>query len=174
MAARTGPLSGEERRLLLTVARCAVIAQALARVSHLCHQIVSTQALGEPARQVPEAWADNLADSRVVFLSSNPSISEPAPGGSRDSSELYPELYPVAGSPLATQRCLRRPADAILGFHRSAARELTGDRADPAVKCLMTEVVHCKSKGETAVASGAPGCSRRYLDNILAISPARS
>jgi len=36
----------------------------------------------------------------------------------------------------------------------------------------MTEVVHCKSKGETGVAMAAETCARRYLDDILALTVA--
>jgi hypothetical protein len=73
-------LSDAERAVLLRVARCPLIAEALTDVTHRCHQVVATQAGPEPDRQVPEAWAGNMREARVVFLSSNPSISLAGPG----------------------------------------------------------------------------------------------
>jgi len=37
----------------------------------------------------------------------------------------------------------------------------------------MTEIVHCKSKGEVGVTSAAALCAQRYLERVLALSDAR-
>ena len=52
------------------------------------------------------------------------------------------------------------------------AEELLGDGADPSRNYVMTEVVHCKSKGETGVAAATATCARRYLKNILSLTAA--
>ena len=82
-------VAADERALLLRIARCPLIAAA-----HLgwrpCSQIVSAQKVADADRQVPEAWAGNLQDARVLFLSSNPSISEPGPGQPADAVEPFP------------------------------------------------------------------------------------
>ncbi len=82
-------VTGEERALLLRIARCPMIAEAL-RGAHLCSEIVAAQQVAEADRQVPEGWAGNLRDARVVFVSSNPSISHPGPGQSADQVEPFP------------------------------------------------------------------------------------
>ena len=52
------------------------------------------------------------------------------------------------------------------------AVELLGDEAEPSRNYVMTEVVHCKSTGETGVASAAATCAGRYLDDILSLTAA--
>lgn len=67
-------VTSEERALLLKIARCPLIAEALQNWRP-CTEIVSAQKVASADRQVPEGWAGNLRDGRVLFLSSNPSIS---------------------------------------------------------------------------------------------------
>jgi uracil-DNA glycosylase len=55
---------------------------------------------------------------------------------------------------------------------RRRAIELLGPSADPSRNYVMTEVVHCKSSGETGVAAAAQTCAERYLDKILSLSAA--
>ena len=82
-------LSAEERALIIKVARCELILRAGREEGHPCHVVVASQGgTDDNDRQVPEAWAGNLHGSRVVFLSSNPSISEPVPGQPLDSAGL--------------------------------------------------------------------------------------
>lgn len=76
--------------MLLRVARCPLIQVAQREPGHDCYRVVSTQSGPNAERQVPEAWAGNLRDARLVFVSSNPSISLPAPGGPADAVEPYP------------------------------------------------------------------------------------
>jgi hypothetical protein len=84
-------LTAEERALIITVARCELIWQADQEDAHPCHAVVGSQdGADEYDRQVPEAWAGNLHGSRLVFLSSNPSISETGSGRPLDTAEDYP------------------------------------------------------------------------------------
>lgn len=62
------PLSGDERGLLLRIARCPPIAEAIADASHGCRRVVAAQRCPEPERQVPEGWAGNLREARVMFV----------------------------------------------------------------------------------------------------------
>jgi hypothetical protein len=64
-----------------------------------------------------------------------------------------------------------RPTHFWVSVH-SRAVELLGPGADPSRNYVMTEVVHCKSSGETGVASAAPTCASRYLDKILSLTAA--
>jgi uracil-DNA glycosylase len=56
---------------------------------------------------------------------------------------------------------------------RRRAEELLGYAADPDRDYVMTEIVHCKSKGEVGVRSAAALCAERYLNRIVALSDAR-
>lgn len=84
-------LSAKERELILRVARCKMIGRTHRENDHPCHAVVGSQGVTDGLdRQVPEAWAGNLGESRVVFLSSNPSISEADAGMPVDTAEAYP------------------------------------------------------------------------------------
>ena len=84
-------LTGQERALLVRVARCPLIREALGDNRHPCRDVVAMQGDTERDRQVPEAWAGNLRKSRVVFVSSNPSI-----GTASQDQAPSAEAYPVA------------------------------------------------------------------------------
>jgi len=188
-------LTDQERALLIRVARCPLIHQALGDSGHPCREVVTVQDDAERDRQVPEAWAGNLRESRVVFVSSNPSIST----ASRGQPPSAAEAYPVASWPddkimeflgrrfdqsvrprpfVRNFRHLQRdgnyapkPTQFWVSIQRRA-EELLGDGADPSRNYMMTEVVHCKSKGETGVAVAAETCARQYLDAILSLTTA--
>jgi hypothetical protein len=192
----SGPeeLSAKERNLIVKIARCAIIKEALGDSYHPCHAVVASQQVPEGDRQVPEAWAGNLRGARVVFLSSNPSISEPIPGMPLDSAEAYPrsalsdtEIIQFQGHRF--DQTLPRPfvkdghylqqnghyAKRGTRFWSSIqhrAVELLGPAADPSVNYVMTEVVHCKSRREAGVSRAAKNCAGRYLDQILSLTSA--
>jgi hypothetical protein len=195
MARTAQVLNAEERALLLKIARCPLIAEAL-RGGRPCSQIVGAQRVAADAdRQVPEAWAGNLGDARVLFLSSNPSISEPGPSQPADAVEPFPtasstdhNIVEFIGrrfdqSVLPTP-WVRDGRSLLRNGHysptptrfwvsiRARAQELLGETADPACDYVMTEVVHCKSRQEIGVAAAASTCATLYLTEILRLSAA--
>lgn len=178
----------------LGVARCPEVDAARAQDSHPCRPIVALQRSAPDEFQVPEAWAGNIQDGRIVFLSSNPSISE---AGDHQSGEVA-EMYPTADwadediadfiehrfdshQGWATKEGKFRRMDGSLSPKpvafwnnvRRRAGELLEKEASPAVDYAMTEVVHCKSKGEAGVAKAAATCVDRHLDSVMGISPAK-
>lgn len=186
-------LNDQERALLIRVARCPLIRAALGDSGHPCRGVVTVQDDAERDRQVPEAWAGNLGDSRVVFVSSNPSISTAGQGQLPSTAEAYPvaawpedKIVEFLGRRFDQSV---RPRPFVRNFRRlqrdghyahkptrfwpsmqRRAEELPGDSADPSRNYVMTEVVHCKSKGETGVAAAAATCAGRYLDDILSLT----
>lgn len=50
----------EEERLLLKVACCSLLGDALGSVTHPCNQVAACQDVAERDRQVPEGRAGNL------------------------------------------------------------------------------------------------------------------
>ena len=188
-------LTAEERALIIKVARCELIWRANREDTHPCQAVVRSQGdAGEYDRQVPEAWAGNLHGSRLIFLSSNPSISEPMSGMRPDTAEDYPRTSSSDQRIIEFQG--RRfdqslPAPSVKNgryrqqngtyAHRPVvfwssvqrrAEELLGRDADPSVNYVMTEVVHCKSKNEIGVLQAAGTCAKRYLNDILALTSA--
>jgi hypothetical protein len=187
-------VTSEERALLLKIARCPLIAEALQNWLP-CTEIVSAQQVASADRQVPEGWAGNLREARVLFLSSNPSISEASPGQPADAVEPSPtasstddEIVEFIGrrfdqtvtpapwvrndrSLLRNGRYWPRPTRFWMSI-RARARELLGEAADPARNYVMTEVVHCKSKQEAGVTAAARTCAQLYLEGIVRLSAA--
>lgn len=139
--------------------------------------------------QVPEAWAGSLDTARILFLSSNPSISED------DESGDLGEDYPLSSWPDdKIANFMMRRFDPDAGFVRDdrfrrksgeyskrpvrfwllirrRAEELLG-QADPNRDFVMTEVVHCKSRSEVGVAEATETCSELYLNRLLKLCPA--
>jgi hypothetical protein len=187
------PLSSAERGLLLRIARCPLIAAAARDAGQPCHRVVAAQAGAGQLHQVPEGWAGNLRDARVVFVSSNPSISVVGPGQPADAVEPYPvaadgEDY-IAGylgrrfDPSVTpmpyvrdNRSLLRngeygaPTRFWAEIHRRA-EELIDD-ADPARNYAMTEVVHCKSTRNIGARAAARTCTGLYQHDVFELTAA--
>ena len=83
------------KELSLSIASCKEIKEACSSSTSPCHKVVTSQEyLGLDFRQSPEPWAGNLANAKVLFVSSNPSISEAVLNG-----EDYPKVdYSTASS----------------------------------------------------------------------------
>lgn len=179
------------RTLALSVSRCPEITRARADAAHPCRQIVNLQPDDPDVYQVPEGWAGNLLDGRIVFASSNPSISEAGDAQSGGVAEDYPtwswddeeiahfvtERFAPRGYANAAGQFRRQDGTwskpvAFWNGVRNRATELLGRPADPANDYVMTEVVHCKSKREKGVKNSASHCAERHLDRIIEASPA--
>ena len=66
--------------LAKSICSCKEVGLALKDSNHPCHKVVMTQEQmtkgDENMRQRPEPWIGNLENSKVLFISSNPSISD--------------------------------------------------------------------------------------------------
>jgi len=185
-------LSDDERGLLLRIARCPLIAEAMTGVGHECRRVVAAQKCNGPARQVPEGWAGNLREARVMFVSSNPSISMPEPGrpgavepypAAADSDDYIAEFlgrrFDQAVRPLPyvkDGRALMRTGEyaqptAFWREIQARAEELLAN-ANPARNYVMTEVVHCKSLRNAGADEAAGTCAGRYLHDIASLTAA--
>ncbi|MEA3413573.1 MAG: hypothetical protein U9R74_18880 [Pseudomonadota bacterium] len=56
---------------------------------------------------------------------------------------------------------------------RKRAREAFGRPVRPGIDYALTEIVHCKSRGEVGVREAAGECATRYLDRVLSHAAAR-
>jgi 8-oxo-dGTP diphosphatase len=177
----------------LSVARCPEVDDAREHQGHPCRKIISLQSTAASEWQVPEAWAGNLTTGKIAFISSNPSISEAGDSQSGDVAEEYPRAdwsdeniadfvlhrFDSARTWATPEGRFRRhdgsmspkPVTFWVGV-RNRASEIYGRPANPASDYVMTEVVHCKSKGQKGVKEAASNCVDRHLDRILALSPA--
>ena len=164
----------EQRRgLLLRITRCPNLVAARTEPSHPCSTIVGLQSGSE--RHVPEPWCGHIGVAPILFISSNPSISEA-------------ERFPTASwSPGDTADYFERRFDTDAGYVspgaynavrfwtsvRARAREILGRDATPGIDFALTEVVHCKSRQEEGVAAAVDTCTGMWLGPILALSDAR-
>jgi hypothetical protein len=68
------------RNLARSICSCSELGKALGDSNHPCHKVVITQNVmlqgSENMRRRPEPWVGNLQNSKVLFISSNPSISD--------------------------------------------------------------------------------------------------
>lgn len=68
------------KNLARSICSCSELSKALGDANHPCHKVVMTQKAmlqgNENMRQRPEPWIGNLQNSQVLFVSSNPSISD--------------------------------------------------------------------------------------------------
>lgn len=176
--------------LALSIARCSEVDRARADPKHPCHKVVCLQSANPHTYQLPEPWAGNLTDGRIVFVSSNPSVSEAGDHQSGETAEEYPTAAwddaRIAdfitnrfthGWATADGRFLRKDQTyskpvAFWSRIRKRATELLNQEADPARDYVMTEVVHCKSKQEKGVSAAADLCAPRHLDRILTAASA--
>ena len=152
--------------LLHKIARCDDITIAMHDEHHPCHKIVSSQEAY--SFQIPEPWNGNLQKAQILFISSNPSIS------SRDIEEYPIESYSD-----------KEIHDYFLNrFYQEYYREKVrfwnyvkkysswvmdldvNDEALPDKICI-TEVVHCKSRGERGVKECCDYCAGKWLNEIL-------
>lgn len=183
----------EERRLLLSIARCDLLSACLDRrvPAPPCTEIIHYQQDGGaplpyPRRQVPEPWTGHLAEARLLFLASNPSISweEKYPLGS-DSDELILDFFYSRFDDRRPNPWVRNGNKFLQtdGTYSHGARfwssvkrraeEAYGREVRPGVDYALSEVVHCKSTEEIGVLEAADQCSRRYLRSLLGLSGAR-
>ena len=187
--------------LALAIATCKEIKVACQEKKHPCNKIVLKQNnQASNTRQSPEPWAGSLEKAPLLFISSNPSISE---GGS-DA-----ENFPIVDYFLGLPSHLEWPQEKIADFHTNRfdqsreqpfvtssskylckdneyrgpvtywkevfkiAKFILGKEIDISTDLCLTEVVHCKTKEEFGVKESRNKCAENYLSKILQLSNAK-
>jgi|TARA_B100001540_G_C15622853_1_gene558426 hypothetical protein len=175
----------EDDSLLLEICRCPNVALAKGDSSHPCSEVVSVQSKSNEF-QLPEPWTGDLINSRLLIIASNPSI---------DESEAYPtsnwedrwiidffknrfdENYGWTQEGL---HVLQKDRVTFAERHvpywaevRKQAERIYGRETIAGVDYTLTEVVHCKSRGREGVKSAAKKCSKKWLEPIIGLSPAK-
>lgn len=157
--------------------------------SHPCRRIVATQPAKPEEFQVQEPWAGHVSRAPLLFISSNPSISsrEPYPVWPESADkrvDFFEERFGpgqaqvkdgVFGplreqNPDGTWHSKRRTS--FWNICKRNAGWLYERDVVPGEDYAMTELVHCKSKGEAGVAQARTRCLDRWLEPVLASSPA--
>lgn len=162
------------RSLLLRIARCPNLGLGA------CTKIAAVQN-DFAKRQVPEPWNGDLVRARILFVSSNPSISEvedyPTDQWTDDAIADYFEhrygRWMADGTKGLRKDGTRGKANPFLSSVKKTAERLLDRPPVPGVDYAVTEVVHCKSRAEVGVAEALGECTRRYLGGILEAAGAK-
>lgn len=170
--------------LLCVIVRCPEVAKTRTNSNHPCATIVESQGRFDIPFQPPNPWIGHLADAKILFVGSNPSI-----GG----AEFYPEAdWPdedlIDFFDNAFDGRLEHIRDGVrarrsdgtygnwvrtwAGIRRRAAELLDGPLT-PGVDYAMTEIVRCRSQNEVGVSEARTHCADLYLDETISCSQAR-
>lgn len=174
--------------LLQEITRCPHVQFCIENSSvwHPCREIVFSQSfstLGE--YQVPEPWSGNIEQAPILFLSSNPSISDiedyPRWFWSDENIDDYFNNRFGGGRKVWTvngRKTLQIDGTYSRSIHfwreiRQRACELLDRDAISGVDYAITEIVHCKSRNEVGVKQAQKQCVPSYLRRVLQIASAR-
>jgi uracil-DNA glycosylase len=148
-----------------------------------CATIVRSQHVSDDDFQLPEPWRGQIDKARILFLGSNPSIGDDRyalqtsiraqvwesqqlafGGGSRP--------YIIDG--IRTTKPNGSP-DRVVRYWssiRARARELI-PAAVPGEDYAISEIVHCKSRGEDGVAKAAQTCYGMHMAAVFSVAAAK-
>jgi hypothetical protein len=172
----------------VSIARCPNVALCLdgGDVSHPCRKIVHSQRVNsKDLFQVPEPWVGQIDVAPILFVASNPSIGDDQHACGSASNGLIWESHQLAFGGgrrtyiidgIKTTKPNGAPGHIVRYWCsiRARARELIPARpVVPGTDYAITEIVHCKSKGEHGVSEAADECARRHFDAVMAVSAAR-
>ena len=171
--------------LLLSITMCKNVQIASGDENHPCHEIVSLQSDSDEF-QLPEPWSGNLESSKILFISSNPSIdeSEAYPNSNWNSDDIidffknrFAENSPwTEDSKRVLTKDMQSYAKRTVPYWnetKSMARDAFGRVAIPGVDYSLTEIVHCKSRSRKGVKSCAKTCFDLWMKDIIHLSNAK-
>ena len=173
--------------LLREITRCPNIEQCFINPqnSNPCSKIISTQKVIALANlQVPEPWSGNLEHAPILFLSSNPSIDKEdvIPRWSWSDEwikDFYAHRYGGGREQWiedGIRKLMHDGSRRVVRFWvevRNRATELLKREIQDGIDYALTEVVHCKSRGEEGVNEAIEECTRHYLRRVLDLSGAQ-
>jgi hypothetical protein len=174
--------------LLRMIARCPNVSACLADPSAAsrCSTIVRSQSAALDDFQVPEPWSGDLAGAPILFLGSNPNISETEDypqwrWPDDDIADFFQHRFGGGRKKWVTdgKTFLLKDGSQTKGWVRywaavrKRAIELGIADPRPGIDYALSEVVHCKSSREGGVPESADECARRYLEPLIAASGAK-
>jgi hypothetical protein len=155
--------------------------------------------IAESPMHRPEAWAGDITKAPIIFLSSNPSFNSeenyPNWQTSKWSAESIIDFALNRFSKMQLRQYGATEYGSLKNFDRTVekdgslsknrvrywswVRQLVShilEKPESEVSAIsdyvMTEIVHCKSSYEEGVVSARKKCKDKYLERILALSPA--
>lgn len=151
--------------------------------SHPYAKIIRSQHVPDNDFQLPEPWRGQIDKARLLFLGSNPSI-----GDDRYALQSSPETQvwesqhlafgggsrPYVIDGIRTTTAAGSP-DRVVRYWssiRARARELIPG-AVAGEDYAISEIIHCKSKGEEGVAQAAETCFAMHMSAVFSLAAAK-
>ncbi len=174
-------------KLLYDIANCENIHKVLNDDfdSH-CSKIIKSQNNDFANFQLPEPWNGDIENAKILFISSNPSISqtEKYPLGSwadEDIKNFFINRFSKDAEWVKEQRNIlrkdgtysKKPVKFWSEIGKTASILLNINDPEPGKDYAITEIVHCKSVKEIGVKKAVDTCTSKYLKRILNISSAK-
>jgi uracil-DNA glycosylase len=177
--------------LLHQIARCPKVQQWFdcPQCGNPCSEIIKVQHSRHPdtldQHQVPEPWSGDIEHAKILFLGSNPAIDEEEkfPLWSWQDERIEDffknryggglEQWIEDGTRYLLKNGKRRSSD-FWSDVRDLAKELLERDVDGGVDYALTEVVHCKPKGQEGIKDALSTCTSLYLDPVIKLSGAKA
>ena len=178
--------------LLEQITRCPIVKECFASPGsdHACSKIVQVQRQKSLENfQVPEPWSGHLEKAPIIFLSSNPSISEseeyPLGCWTEDQiADFFENRFGggkkqwIKNGVHGLQKSTEEQPSHGKATHfwvevRERAKELLERDVNPGEDYTLSELVHCKSLAEEGVKEALEECTKRYFEPIVRLSGAR-
>lgn len=178
--------------LLFEIVECGNFCRLISscQKEHPCSKVVYLQISEnkdcENKYLLPEPWSGDIVNAPILVISSNPSYSceELYPDSSwsetmiadffmnrfEDRGEQYSWVYQ---NKVLNTNGSRSKSVAYWSNIKNRIEELIGREPVPGKDYCITEIVHCKSKGEQGVKEALKECSEKFFDKILSISGAK-
>jgi len=184
------PLYGPERDLAVQILRCPILSQCQGVDGYRlgCYDVTMGRLGPIHTNGFPEPWVGHLTKARLLFLSSNPGTgADPAtdvPDLTADSSD--DELLAYEDGAFDEDQCpgiadgeylrnrLGERGKRVPYWHwvKVCAQDVWEGNPVSGRDYALTEVVHCGSHAQYGVQSALRTCATRYLQPVLAASPA--
>ena len=167
-------------QLLLEIARCDNFINCK---NCECEKIVNSQKQAE--KQIPEPWNGDIENSKILFISSNPSINlnEVYPLASWNDNDIIDFFYNRFSESKKYVKGYLYPQEVngyaenwvrYWAYVRSIARKLLEKKnVTPGTDHTLMETVRCKSLKEYGVVEAIDTCTEKYLSRTLEISKAK-
>ena len=151
--------------------------------SHRCAKIVRSQHVPDNDFQLPEPWRGQIDRASILFIGSNPSIGDDRYAlQSSFETQVWESQHlafgggsrPYVIDGIRTTKANGTPDRAVRYWSsiRARARELIPG-AVPGEDYAISEIVHCKSKGEEGVAEAAETCYGMHMSAVFSVAAAK-
>jgi hypothetical protein len=183
-------LDGAARELAVQTIRCPILTQCLGADGYrlACYDVAVGPGSPHHGHWIPEPWVGHLAEAPLLFVSSNPAgggepSSDPEDPSSASSDDVLlacqdgafdeGQLPGIAeGEYLVDCHGTRGQWVRYWRWAKTCATDVFPKMPVPGRDYALTEVVHCGSPNEQGVWSALRTCTTRYLQPVLAASPA--